>query len=131
MKFSFRPVEGAFYELFSRAAHNLVKGTALLNELALPGVDVQSVSDRLTDVEHDSDQDMDKFIPSYSLEASWALLGHSRTGSDAGQSRTSRAAWNDWSGDGATMGRPAERGCSLPRNVIVKVSEREGRLDWC
>ena len=56
MKFSFRPVEGAFYELFTRAAHNLVKGTELLNELALPGVDVQSVSERLTDVEHDSDQ---------------------------------------------------------------------------
>src|SRR4029450_4141898 len=37
-------------------AQNLVRGTELLNELALPGVDVQSVSDRLTDVEHDSDQ---------------------------------------------------------------------------
>ena len=56
MKFSFRPVEGAFYDLFTAAAQNLVKGTELLNELALPGVDVQSVSDRLTDVEHDSDQ---------------------------------------------------------------------------
>jgi uncharacterized protein len=56
VKFSFRPVEGVFYELFSSAALNLVKGTELLNELALPGVDVQSVSDRLTDVEHDSDQ---------------------------------------------------------------------------
>ncbi len=56
MKFSFRPTEGAFYELFTRAAENLVRGTELLNELALPGVDVQSVSDRLTDVEHDSDQ---------------------------------------------------------------------------
>jgi uncharacterized protein len=56
VKFSFRPVEGAFYDLFTRAAQNLVKGTELLNELALPGVDVQSVSDRLTDVEHDSDQ---------------------------------------------------------------------------
>ncbi|MBG6069257.1 DUF47 domain-containing protein [Micromonospora ureilytica] len=56
MKFSFRPTEGAFYELFTRAAQNLVRGTALLNELALPGVDVQSVSERLTEVEHDSDQ---------------------------------------------------------------------------
>ncbi|MFC4016887.1 DUF47 domain-containing protein [Micromonospora sp. GCM10011542] len=56
MKFSFRPTEGAFYELFTRAAQNLVKGTELLNELALPGVDVQSVSERLTEVEHDSDQ---------------------------------------------------------------------------
>ena len=56
VKFSFRPVEGAFYDLFTSAAKNLVKGTELLNELALPGVDVQSVSERLTDVEHDSDQ---------------------------------------------------------------------------
>ncbi|BCB85509.1 DUF47 domain-containing protein [Phytohabitans suffuscus] len=56
MRFSFRPTEGAFYELFTKAAHNLVRGTELLNELALPGVDVQSVSDRLTEVEHDSDQ---------------------------------------------------------------------------
>ena len=55
MKFSFRPVEGAFYELFTKAAQNLVDGTALLNELTLPGADVQSVSERLTDVEHSSD----------------------------------------------------------------------------
>ena len=56
MKFSLRPTEGAFYELFTRAAANLVKGTALLQELALPGVEVQSVAERLEEVEHDSDQ---------------------------------------------------------------------------
>ncbi|GAB4060331.1 DUF47 domain-containing protein [Catellatospora paridis] len=56
MKFSLRPQEGAFYEMFSRAAQNLVRGTELLSELALPGADVQSVSERLADVEHDSDQ---------------------------------------------------------------------------
>lgn len=56
MKFSFRPTEGAFYELFSRAAQNLVRGTDLLTELALPGADVQSVSERLVEVEHDGDQ---------------------------------------------------------------------------
>jgi uncharacterized protein len=56
VRFSFRPIEGAFYELFTKAAQNLVRGTELLNELALPGVDVQSVSERLTEVEHDSDQ---------------------------------------------------------------------------
>jgi len=56
VKFSFRPSEGAFYELFSRAAQNLVTGTALLTELALPGVDVQSVSERLVEVEHSSDE---------------------------------------------------------------------------
>lgn len=56
MKFSLRPQEGAFYEMFSRAARNLVRGTELLAELALPGADVQSVSERLVEVEHDSDQ---------------------------------------------------------------------------
>ena len=56
MRFRLTPQETSFYELFSRAAQNLMRGTELLNELALPGVDVQSVSDRLTDVEHDSDQ---------------------------------------------------------------------------
>ncbi|WP_213454819.1 DUF47 domain-containing protein [Rhizomonospora bruguierae] len=55
MKFSFRPVEGAFFELFTRAAQNLVRGTELLTELALPGADVQAVSERLVEVEHDSD----------------------------------------------------------------------------
>jgi predicted phosphate transport protein (TIGR00153 family) len=56
VKFSLRPTEGAFYELFSRASLNLVRGTDLLTELALPGADVQSVSERLVEVEHDSDQ---------------------------------------------------------------------------
>ncbi|BCJ71389.1 DUF47 domain-containing protein [Catellatospora bangladeshensis] len=56
MKFSLRPQEGAFYEMFSRAAQNLVRGTELLSELALPGADVQSVSERLAEVEHDSDK---------------------------------------------------------------------------
>lgn len=56
MKFPFRPTEAAFYDLFSRAAENLVRGSALLTELALPGADVQSISERLVDIEHDSDQ---------------------------------------------------------------------------
>ncbi|NUR29675.1 DUF47 domain-containing protein [Hamadaea tsunoensis] len=56
MKFSLRPQDQAFYDYFSRAAQNLVRGTELLTELALPGADVQSVSERLGEVEHDSDQ---------------------------------------------------------------------------
>ena len=55
MRFSLRPTEGAFYEFFARAAQNLVRGTDLLTELAMPGVDAQSVSERLVEVEHDSD----------------------------------------------------------------------------
>lgn len=55
MKFSLRPSEAAFYDMFSRAAKNLVKGAVLLTELALPGADVQSVAERLEEIEHDSD----------------------------------------------------------------------------
>ena len=55
MRFRLRPSDDSFYEFFSQAAQNLVKGTDLLLELAVPGVDVQSVSERLVEVEHDSD----------------------------------------------------------------------------
>jgi predicted phosphate transport protein (TIGR00153 family) len=55
VRFRLRPGDDSFYEFFSRAARNLVLGTDLLSELALPGVDVQSVSERLVEVEHDSD----------------------------------------------------------------------------
>ena len=55
MRFKLRPSDDSFYEFFSRAAQNLVIGTELLSELAVPGVDVQSVSERLVDIEHDSD----------------------------------------------------------------------------
>lgn len=48
--------DSGFYQLFTRSARNLVTGTDLLAELALPGVDVQSVSERLVELEHDSDR---------------------------------------------------------------------------
>jgi len=51
-----RPTDNSFYEFFTNAAANLVRGTELLSELAVPGTDVQSVSERLEDVEHDSDR---------------------------------------------------------------------------
>ncbi len=56
MRFKFRPSDDSFYEFFTRAADNLVRGTELLSELALPGADIQSISERLGDVEHDSDK---------------------------------------------------------------------------
>ncbi len=55
MRFKLRPSDDTFYEYFSKAATNLVRGTELLTELALPGADVQSISERLVEVEHDSD----------------------------------------------------------------------------
>jgi uncharacterized protein len=55
VRFKLRPSDDTFYEYFSRAAQNLVRGTELLSELALPDADVQSISERLVEVEHDSD----------------------------------------------------------------------------
>jgi uncharacterized protein len=55
VRFRLRPRDNTFFEFFTRAAENLVKGTALLSELVLPDADVQSVSERLVEVEHDSD----------------------------------------------------------------------------
>jgi predicted phosphate transport protein (TIGR00153 family) len=55
VRFRLRPRDDSFFDFFSRAAENLVQGTALLSELVLPDADVQSVSERLVEVEHDSD----------------------------------------------------------------------------
>jgi predicted phosphate transport protein (TIGR00153 family) len=44
-----------FHELFGRAAGNLVRGSELLSGLALPEADVQAISERLVEIEHDSD----------------------------------------------------------------------------
>jgi predicted phosphate transport protein (TIGR00153 family) len=51
-----RPSENAFYDFFSQAADNLVKGADILGELSLPQPDHQSISDRLRDIEHASDE---------------------------------------------------------------------------
>jgi uncharacterized protein len=45
-----------FYELFSRAAANLVRGTELLADLTVQNTDVAAISGRLAEVEHNSDE---------------------------------------------------------------------------
>ena len=55
MRIKLRPRDESFFDFFSRAAENLVRGTALLSELILPEADVESVSEQLVEVEHDSD----------------------------------------------------------------------------
>ncbi|HEY9482373.1 MAG TPA: DUF47 family protein [Micromonosporaceae bacterium] len=55
MRIKIRPSDDSFYDFFSRAAQNLVEGTGLLSELALPGADVMAIGERLVEVEHDSD----------------------------------------------------------------------------
>jgi len=56
VRLKFTPSDNSFFEFFTRAAENLVRGAELLSELAIPDVDVQSVSERLSEVEHDSDR---------------------------------------------------------------------------
>lgn len=56
MRVKFRPSDDTFYEFFTRAAENLVRGTELLSQLAVPGIDVQAISEGLVEVEHDSDR---------------------------------------------------------------------------
>jgi len=55
VRFSLRPQDDAFYKFFTDAASNIVKGTAILAELAEPEADAQSVSERLVEVEHAND----------------------------------------------------------------------------
>jgi predicted phosphate transport protein (TIGR00153 family) len=55
VRIKIRPNDDTFYDYFSRAAANLVKGTALLSELAFSDADVPSIGERLVEVEHDSD----------------------------------------------------------------------------
>jgi predicted phosphate transport protein (TIGR00153 family) len=56
MRFKFRPGDDSFYQFFNQAAANLVRGSELLTELAVPGTDIARIAEQLIDVEHDSDQ---------------------------------------------------------------------------
>jgi uncharacterized protein len=55
VRLKLRPSDDSFFDFFTRAAENLVRGTVLLTELSMPKSDVQSVSERLVEVEHDND----------------------------------------------------------------------------
>ena len=56
MRFKIRPGDDSFYTFFNDAAANLVRGAALLLELAWPDADVASIAERLGELEHDSDR---------------------------------------------------------------------------
>jgi predicted phosphate transport protein (TIGR00153 family) len=55
VRINLRPSEDAFYGFFSQAADNIVRGAAILSELAGEKPDFQSISDRMGEVEHDND----------------------------------------------------------------------------
>lgn len=54
--FRFKPVDSAFYELFSRSATQLVTGANLLAEMFSEGSDREAVAKRMQEAEHDADQ---------------------------------------------------------------------------
>jgi predicted phosphate transport protein (TIGR00153 family) len=56
VRFRFRPTDNSFYDFFTKAASNLVRGTELLSELAISNADFAMIAERLEDVEHDSDR---------------------------------------------------------------------------
>jgi predicted phosphate transport protein (TIGR00153 family) len=50
--FRFRPVDGAFYDLFSEAAQQLVVGAGLLAEMFDATSDAEAVAERMREAEH-------------------------------------------------------------------------------
>lgn len=56
MRFSFRPVETRFYDLFSEAAEHLVRGTDLLAQLLNPATDLDELVKQMHAAEHDADE---------------------------------------------------------------------------
>jgi uncharacterized protein len=56
VRFRFGPTDNSFYDFFTEAASNLVRGTELLSEMAITDADFALIAERLEDVEHDSDR---------------------------------------------------------------------------
>jgi uncharacterized protein len=52
----FRPVETAFYDLFTDSANHLVTGAGLLAEMLAEGADYPEVARRMRDAEHAADE---------------------------------------------------------------------------
>ena len=56
MGLRFRPVEHAFYDMFSESAGHLVTGAGLLAEMFTEGADHADVAQRMRDAEHAADE---------------------------------------------------------------------------
>ncbi|MGO4255651.1 DUF47 domain-containing protein [Marmoricola sp. RAF53] len=56
MALKFKPVDTAFYTLFTRQAEHLVAGAALVSELLSEGSDRASLSHRMREAEHEADE---------------------------------------------------------------------------
>ena len=56
MAFRLRPVDTAFYDLFSEQAQHLVVGAGLLAEMLAEGADHAAVAQRMSEAEHEADE---------------------------------------------------------------------------
>ncbi len=56
MALRFKPVDTAFYQLFTESATHLVHGAALLGEMLGDGNDRESTAKRMRDAEHEADE---------------------------------------------------------------------------
>ncbi len=54
--FKFKPVDTAFYELFTQSAQHLVEGARLLAEMLGDGADREAVAGRMREAEHQADE---------------------------------------------------------------------------
>jgi predicted phosphate transport protein (TIGR00153 family) len=56
VRFRLTPRETSFYTYFNQAANNLVVGAELIDKMVVSGSDRTTLAERLSDVEHDSDE---------------------------------------------------------------------------
>ena len=56
MALSFKPVDNAFYELFTKSAAHLVDGAAILAEMLGDSADRVEIASRMRDAEHQADE---------------------------------------------------------------------------
>ncbi len=56
MAFRLRPVDTAFYDLFTESAQHLVVGAGLLAEMLADGADHAAVAQRMREAEHEADE---------------------------------------------------------------------------
>ena len=84
MALRFKPVDTAFYELFTQSAQGLVDGANLLAEMLADGEDRPAVAARMRDAEHNSDEITHQivrrvnttFVTPFDREDIYALASH-------------------------------------------------------
>lgn len=62
MRFSLRPVETSFYDLFTESASHLVEGSRLLAEMLDPTKDRSAIAERMREAEHQADETTHKIV---------------------------------------------------------------------